>query len=118
MSRRSPTRTPAAYLELKATLLGGRVLRARTPAGIDQEVYALLCAYQAVRLAMADATAGQPTTNPDRASFTVAVQAARDQIVHAAGVTAAAIVDLVGKIGRAVLADLLPRAGSGSAPGS
>jgi transposase IS4-like protein/DDE family transposase len=97
-----------AYLELKATLLGGRVLRARTPTGIDQEVHALLCAYQAVRLAMADATTSRPTTNPDRASFTVAVQAARDQIVHAAGVIAGTTIDLVGQIGRAVLADLLP----------
>ena len=31
-----------AYCELKASILGGRVLRARTPEGIDQEVYALL----------------------------------------------------------------------------
>ncbi len=30
------------YLELKSSILGGRVLRARTPAGIAQEVYALL----------------------------------------------------------------------------
>ncbi|WP_396454148.1 IS4 family transposase [Actinomadura sp.] len=38
-----------AYLELKSSILGGRVLRARTPAGTDQEVYALLIAYQALR---------------------------------------------------------------------
>jgi len=31
-----------AYLELKSSILGGRVLRARTPAGVDQEVHALL----------------------------------------------------------------------------
>jgi hypothetical protein len=97
-----------AYLELKATLLGGRVLRARTPSGVDQEVYALLCAYQAVRLAMADATGTAPDTSPDRASFTVALHAARDQIVHAAGVIAETTIDLVGTIGRAVLANLLP----------
>jgi hypothetical protein len=30
------------YLELKSTILGGQVLRAHTPAGIDQEIYALL----------------------------------------------------------------------------
>jgi hypothetical protein len=96
------------YLELKSTILGGRVLRARTPAGVDQEVYALLAAYQTLRLAMADATTGQPTLSPDRASFTVALHAARDQIIHAAGVIAAAVIDLTGKIGRAVLADLLP----------
>jgi DDE family transposase len=31
-----------AYAELKHSILGGRVLRARTPAGIEQEIYALL----------------------------------------------------------------------------
>jgi hypothetical protein len=96
------------YLELKSTTLGGRVLRARTPAGISQEVYAVLTAYQVVRLAMADATASQPATSPDRASFTVALHAARDQVIHAAGVIAETTIDLVGKIGRAVLANLLP----------
>jgi hypothetical protein len=96
------------YLELKASLLGGRVLRARTPTGINQEIYALLVAYQAVRLAIADATASQPQISPDRASFTVAVHAARDQIIHAAGVIAETTIDLVGKIGAAVLTHLLP----------
>ena len=47
-----------AYAELKSTILGGRVLRARTPAGVHQEVYALLTTYQALRLAMADANRG------------------------------------------------------------
>jgi hypothetical protein len=98
-----------AYLELKSTILGGRVLRARTPAGVEQEVYALLAAYQALRLAMADAIASQPTLSPDRTSFTVALHVARDQIIHAAGVIAATSIDLVGKIGRAVLANPLPR---------
>ncbi len=96
-----------AYLELKSTILGGRVLRARTPAGIDQETHALLVTYQALRLAIADATAGHPTS-PDRASFTVALHAARDQLIHAAGVTAGTTIDLTGHIGRAVLARLLP----------
>ena len=88
------------YLELKSTTLGGRVLRARTPAGISQEVYALLTAYQALRLAMTDATASQPTTS--------ALHAARDQIIHAAGVIADTTIDLIGAIGRDVLADPLP----------
>ncbi|WP_285475559.1 IS4 family transposase, partial [Actinoplanes sp. NBRC 101535] len=35
-----------AYLELKSTILGGRVLRSRTPDGIDQEIHALLIVYQ------------------------------------------------------------------------
>jgi hypothetical protein len=96
------------YLQLKATMLDGRVLRAQTPPGVTQEVYALLCTYQALRLAMADATGSRDDLASDRASFTVALHIARDQVIHAAGVIAAATIDLVGTIGRAVLADLLP----------
>jgi hypothetical protein len=97
-----------SFLELKSTTLGGRVLRARTPAGIDQEVYALLTAYQALRLTMAGATDHDPDIAPDRASFTIALNSARDQIIHAAGVIAGSIIDLVGNIGRAVLNEPLP----------
>jgi hypothetical protein len=97
-----------AYLELKSTLLGGRVLRARTPEGITQEIYALLVTYQLLRTAMADATATQPGADPSRASFTIAWQAARDQITQAAGVIAGTTIDLAGTIGRHVLAGLLP----------
>jgi hypothetical protein len=96
------------YLELKSSILGGRVLRARTPTGIDQEVYALLVTYQILRLAIADATGTQPDVDPDRASFTIALQTARDQLVKAAGVLAEAVIDLVGTIGRHVLDNLLP----------
>lgn len=97
-----------AFLELKSTTLGGRVLRARTPAGIDQEVYALLTTYQTIRLAMSDATDSDPGTSPDRASFTIALNTARDQVIHAAAVIAGTVIDLVGNVGRAVLNDLLP----------
>ena len=97
-----------AYLEMKSTILGGRVLRARTPGGIDQEVYALLVTYQALRTAMADATATAPGLDPDRASFTTALQAARDQVILAAGVIAGTTIDLAGAIGRAVLASPMP----------
>jgi len=97
------------FLELKSTTLGGRVLRARTPAGIDQEVYALLTAYQALRLAMTGATDTDPDTSPDRASFTIALNTARDQITHAAGVIAGTVIDLIGNIGRAILNNLLPQ---------
>jgi hypothetical protein len=61
-----------SYFELKSTILGGRVLRARTPHGIDQEVYALLVTYQALRIAIADALSDRPDLDPDRASFTIA----------------------------------------------
>lgn len=97
-----------AFLELKSTTLGGRVLRAHTPTGIDQEVYALLTAYQTLRLAMTSATDHDPDTHPDRASFTIALNAARDQVIHAAGVIAGTVIDLIGAIGRAVLNDILP----------
>src|SRR6266496_1671199 len=97
-----------AYLEIKSSILGGRVLRARTPTGIDQELYALLVCYQILRLAMADATSTQADVDPDRASFTIALQTARDQLVKAAGVLAATVIDLVGTIGRHVLDNLLP----------
>ncbi|XLD90691.1 IS4 family transposase [Polymorphospora sp. A560] len=98
-----------AYLELKSTILGGRVLRARTPDGVDQEIHALLIVYQLLRTAMTDATDSRPGLDPDRASFTTALNAARDQVVHAAGVIADTVIDLVGAIGERVLADLLPK---------
>ena len=97
-----------AYCELKQTILGGRVLRARTPAGLEQEIYALLVAYQALRIAIADAALTVPGVDPDRGNFTIALHAARDQLTKAAGVIAETTVDLVGAIGRQVLDNLLP----------
>jgi len=96
-----------AYLELKSTIIGGRVLRARTPGGIEQEIYALLITYQALRTAIADAASTAPGTDPDRASFAIALNAARDQLILAAGVTAGPVTDLAGTIGRLVLASLM-----------
>ena len=84
------------------------MLRARTPTGITQEIYALLVTYQLLRTAMADATATNPGTDPDRASFTIAWQTARDQVIQAANVIADTVIDLVGTIGRHVLTNLLP----------
>jgi Insertion element 4 transposase N-terminal/Transposase DDE domain len=97
-----------AYLELKQSILGGRVLRARTPAGLEQEIYALLVTYQVLRIAICDATIGTPHIDPDRGSFTVALQTARDQVIKAAEVIADTRVDLVGAIGQQVLDHLLP----------
>ena len=54
------------------------------------------------------ATDTSPGTDPDRASFTIALQAARDQVVKAANVIAATTIDLVGTIGRQILGNLLP----------
>ena len=97
-----------SFLELKSTTLGGRVLRAKTPGGVDQEIYALLVTYQALRIAIADATIGRPDLDPDRGSFTIALNAARDQLVQAAGVIAGTVIDLVGVIGRHVLDGRMP----------
>lgn len=97
-----------AYLELKSSILGGRVLRARTPDGIDQEIHALLTIYQLLRTAMVDATDSQPGLDPDRASFTTALNTARDQLIHAAGIIADTVIDLIGVIGATILNNLLP----------
>lgn len=98
----------SAYFEIKKTVLGRRVLHSRTPAGVEQEVYALLVAYQSLRIAIADAVAAVPGTDPDRAGFSVALEPARDQVVRAQGRAAETAVDLVGGIGARVLDSLLP----------
>lgn len=105
-----------SYLELKSTILGGRVLRAATPAGITQEVYALLITYQALRTAIADTSLTRPDIHPDRLSFTVALHAARDQVIHAATAITDTTIDLVGRIGAAVLNQPLPARRSRSSP--
>jgi Insertion element 4 transposase N-terminal/Transposase DDE domain len=101
-----------AYFELKSTILGGRVLRARTPSGVNQEIYALLVTYQALRIAISDAVLTRPDVDPDRGSFSIALNAARDQLVAAMGVlldtTRDTVIDLVGELGRQVLDHLMP----------
>jgi hypothetical protein len=98
----------SAYFEIKKTMLGRRVLRARTLPGITQEIYALLTVYQALRIAITDTTITAPGTDPDRASFTIALHAAREQVIQAAGVIAGETTDLAGTIGRHILDNLLP----------
>ena len=65
-----------AYLALRHTLLQGRVLRSKDPAGLEQEIWALLTLYQALRREMVTAAETVPGTDPDRASFTIALQTA------------------------------------------
>ena len=76
----------SAYLALRHTMLDGHVLRSGDRAGLEQEVWALLTVYQLLRMAMTTAVETRPGTNPDRASFTTALHAARDQLTAAAGV--------------------------------
>ena len=94
-----------AYLALRHTLLEGRVLRSGDPAGLRQEMWALLALYQVLRIAITDAVATVPGTDPDRASYQIAVQTARTLVTGARGVATGAS-DLAGDIGRAVLASL------------
>jgi hypothetical protein len=93
------------YLALRHTLLQGRVLRSGDPAGIEQEMWALLAVYQALRTAVTDAVQSVPGTDPDRASWQIAVQTAQDLLTTAANITGPGG-DLTGDIGRAVLASL------------
>jgi Insertion element 4 transposase N-terminal/Transposase DDE domain len=95
------------YLALRHTLLHGRVLRSHDPEGLRQEMWALLALYQALRIAVTDAVTTVPGTDPDRASYQIAVQAAQTMVTHASNVITGAA-DLAGTIGRAVLAALHP----------
>ena len=66
-----------AYAECKTYLQGsGRPLRSGTPGLARQELWALLCVYQAVRALIARAAAGAGA-DPGRCSFTAALHAAR-----------------------------------------
>ena len=96
-----------AYLALRHTLLDGRVLRSRDPAGLEQEIWALLALYQALRREMVTAAETVPGTDPDRASFTTALETAKETLTAASGVITAST-SLTGRIGRAVLDGLLP----------
>jgi hypothetical protein len=94
------------YLALRHTLLTGRVLRSRDPAGLEQEIWALLTLYQALRRAMITAVESTPGTDPDRASFTTALHTAADTLTAAEAIIPDTTT--LGRIGRAVLATLLP----------
>jgi hypothetical protein len=97
-----------AYLALRHTLLDGHVLRSGDRPGLEQEVWALLTLYQLLRMAMVAAVETRPGTDPDRASFTTAMEAARDQLTAARGVFPDRPTSLPGAIGTAVLDTLLP----------
>ncbi|MFB6783539.1 transposase [Streptomyces sp. NPDC056352] len=97
------------YFSIKATMLDGRVLRSRSIDGLDQEVYALLTAYQALIRAGDDALTGRPEVPPmERISFTVLPAAATDTVTAGHGIFPNTLVDLVGTIGHAALDALLP----------
>jgi hypothetical protein len=95
------------YLALRHTLLQGRILRSGNPDGLRQEAWALLALYQALRIAITDAVQSVPGTDPDRASYQTAVDAAQNLVTTARNITDPAG-DLTGDIGRTVLARLNP----------
>ena len=68
-------------------------------------MWALLTLYQALRTAITDAIQTVPGTDPDRASYQIAVETAQTQVTNASNITGGAG-DLAGDIGRAVLASL------------
>ena len=68
-------------------------------------MWALLALYQALRIAITDAIETVPGTDPDRASYQIAVETAQVLVTGAHGV-ATGVSDLAGEIGRAVLANL------------
>ena len=96
-----------AYLALRHTLLGGRVLRSQDRAGLEQEIWALLALYHALRRAMVTAAETIPGTDPDRASFTIALETAKQTLTRAAGVITSDTSG-TGHIGQAILDGLLP----------
>ena len=75
----------SAYFALRHTLLDGHVLRSGDRPGLEQETWALLTLYQLLRMAMVTAIETRPGTDPDRASFTTAMEAAKDQLTAAQG---------------------------------
>ena len=78
----------------------------------------MLTVYQALRMAMVTAAGTVLGTDPDRASFTVALEAAREQVITARGIEDPGDPGDTGRIGRAVLAGSAARpAGTLQRPG-
>ncbi|MDW6064233.1 hypothetical protein SAZ11_47755 [Streptomyces sp. FXJ1.4098] len=100
----------SAYFALRHTITDGRVLRSGDPVGVEQEMWALLALYQALRTVMVEAAESRPGTDPDRCGFTIATQTARDLVVQAADVIKPGALGTrtTGVIGNRVLAGLLP----------
>lgn len=96
----------SAFYALRHTLCDQAVMRSQDPAGIEQEMWAQLTVYQLLRTAMADAIGTIGGADPDRCSFTVAVNTARDTITAAYGI--APDPGRAGTIDIAVQSTLLP----------
>jgi hypothetical protein len=97
------------FLALRHTMLGGQLPRSGNKFGVQQLLWALLTVHQLLRMAMVNAVESRPDADPDRASFTTALETAREELQAARGVCPDGPVDFLGNIGRAVLATLLPK---------
>lgn len=97
-----------AFLALRHTMLKGIVLRSGDPQGLRQEIWAQLTVYQILRTAMTDATDAIAGCDPDRASFTAALTAARHSVTLAAQIIPAPGGELTSPVTEAVTARLLP----------
>jgi hypothetical protein len=88
--------TENGYREIKVFTRGARrVLRSRHPAGIAQEIWALLCACQLTHTARAHAAAGAGH-DPDRISYTITLRAIRRAITTpGTSITAEALASLL-----------------------
>jgi hypothetical protein len=76
-----------SFREIKTCTRGtGRVLRSAAPAGVAQEIWALLCTCQLIATARASAAAASGL-DPDRISYTVTLRAARRAITSSAPFT-------------------------------
>lgn len=98
----------SAFYALRHTILHARVLRSTNQYALRQELWAVLTVYQLLRRAILAATDTCPGFDPDRASFTIALQHARDQLINAANIIDDPTNPL-GAIGQAVLASPLPK---------
>jgi Insertion element 4 transposase N-terminal/Transposase DDE domain len=89
--------TETGNREIKVFTRGaGQVLRSQTPAGIAQEIWALLCACQLTQTARAHAAA-RHGHDPDRISYTITLRAIRRAITTPAraAITAEALATLL-----------------------
>lgn len=96
--------------ELKTHQRGPRiVLRSKSPEGVRQETYGLLCTHYAIRALMAAAAADHDDLDPDRISFTRSIRAARRSVRAGIGTTTAAINTALREALTEIGDELLPR---------
>jgi hypothetical protein len=95
--------------ELKTHQRGPRVvLRSKSPGGVRQEVYGHLCTHYAIR-ALMHTTAADQDVDPDRISFTRALNAARRSVRQGLGAATHALTVALPAAIAEICRELLPR---------